>query len=76
MPRLREMLADNGIMLGNASVGAESFQQQQQTAAENARNSRGNGARNEEDGLNPAEGGTNQTLPLGESGRGLVDMFV
>lgn len=76
MPRLREMLADNGIMLGNASVGAESFQQQQQTAAENARNSRGNGARNEEDGLNLAEGGTNQTLPLGESGRGLVDMFV
>lgn len=30
LPRLREMLADNGIMLGNVSVGAESFNQQQQ----------------------------------------------
>lgn len=30
LPRLREMLADNGIMLGNASVGSESFGQQQQ----------------------------------------------
>lgn len=30
LPRLREMLADNGIMLGDVSVGAESFNQQQQ----------------------------------------------
>ena len=29
LPRLREMLADNGITLGNVSVGAESFSQQQ-----------------------------------------------
>ena len=30
LPRLREMLADNGIMLGNTMVGSESFSQQQQ----------------------------------------------
>lgn len=29
LPRLREMLADNGIMLGNTTVGSESFSQQQ-----------------------------------------------
>jgi flagellar hook-length control protein FliK len=29
LPRLREMLADNGIMLGNVTVGSESFSQQQ-----------------------------------------------
>ena len=28
MPRLREMLADNGIALGNASVSSESFPEQ------------------------------------------------
>ena len=34
LPRLREMLAENGIQLGNVMVGADSFQQenkQQQT---------------------------------------------
>lgn len=30
MPRLREMLADNGIMLGNASVSADAFREQTQ----------------------------------------------
>lgn len=29
LPRLREMLADNGIMLGNVTVSSESFSQQQ-----------------------------------------------
>jgi hypothetical protein len=29
MPRLREMLAENGITLGNVQVGAESFQREQ-----------------------------------------------
>lgn len=76
MPRLREMLADNGIMLGNTSVGAESFQQQQQASAENARNSRGNGAQDEGDMLDMGEGVGGQTLGSGGSGKGLVDMFV
>ncbi|MBZ0093322.1 MAG: flagellar hook-length control protein FliK [Sulfuricellaceae bacterium] len=35
LPRLRDMLADNGIMLGNVNVGAESFMQQQQQQQSN-----------------------------------------
>lgn len=31
IPRLREMMADNGIALGNVQVGAESFSRQEQT---------------------------------------------
>jgi len=40
LPRLREMLADNGIMLGNVTVGSESFSQQQ---ASDQRNGNGGG---------------------------------
>ncbi|GKS68052.1 flagellar hook-length control protein FliK [Nitrosomonas sp. PY1] len=35
LPRLKEMLADNGIQLGNVTVGAESFQQSNQQQAHN-----------------------------------------
>jgi flagellar hook-length control protein FliK len=76
MPRLREMLADNGIMLGNTSVGAESFQQQQQASAENARNNPGGDRRNEGAAPEIPEIGGVQTLATGRSGNGLVDMFV
>lgn len=31
LPRLREMLADSGLTLGNVTVGSQSFSQQQQT---------------------------------------------
>lgn len=34
LPRLREMLADNGIALGNVTVGADSFQQQAEAGRE------------------------------------------
>ncbi len=40
LPRLREMLADNGIMLGNVTVGSESFSQQQ--AADQKNGQQGN----------------------------------
>lgn len=43
LPRLREMLAESGIMLGNATVGAESFGQQQQASGEQAGDGRGFG---------------------------------
>ena len=33
LPRLREMLADNGLSLGNVNVSSQSFQQQQQSQA-------------------------------------------
>ena len=40
LPRLREMMADNGLTLGNVSVGSQSFSQQQQAFGgnENQRN--------------------------------------
>ncbi|MDP2154979.1 MAG: flagellar hook-length control protein FliK [Sulfuricella sp.] len=37
LPRLREMLADNGIMLGNVTVGSESFSQQQASDQRNGK---------------------------------------
>ncbi len=37
LPRLREMLADNGIMLGNVTVGSESFNQQQASDQRNGK---------------------------------------
>ncbi|MEW5943378.1 MAG: flagellar hook-length control protein FliK [Pseudomonadota bacterium] len=40
MPRLRDMLADNGIMLGNATVSAESFTRQQAFQQEAGQSSR------------------------------------
>lgn len=47
MPRLREMLADNGIMLGNATVGSESFAQQQASDQKNGKDG-GRGGMGEE----------------------------
>lgn len=35
LPRLREMLADNGLSLGNVNVSSESFQQQQAPSGQN-----------------------------------------
>jgi flagellar hook-length control protein FliK len=76
MPRLREMLADSGIMLGNTMVGAESFQQQQQQQA-SAKNSGGGGgaggARDEVANgvLGQVAGGVSARV-----GKGMVDTFV
>lgn len=39
LPRLREMMAENGITLGDVSVGAESFQQQADTQQNNKESS-------------------------------------
>ncbi len=39
LPRLREMMAENGITLGDVSVGAESFQQQADTKQNNKESS-------------------------------------
>jgi flagellar hook-length control protein FliK len=75
MPRLREMLADNGIMLGNTMVGAESFQQQQQAFAQS---SGGRQSLRQDEGSVPdiaAMGGGGQSLAA-TTGRGLVDTFV
>ncbi len=76
MPRLREMLADSGIMLGNTMVGAESFQQQQQAFSQGSGN--GNNAGTAENGIQeiPVLGDAGQTSMGATIVKGLVDMFV
>jgi flagellar hook-length control protein FliK len=76
MPRLRDMMAENGIMLGSATVSSESFAQQQQQAF--AQKNEQGGGYGEKPGL-----GVDQALapergnaPAVILGRGLVDMFV
>lgn len=73
LPRLREMLADNGIMLGNASVGSESFNQQQQ-AFDQAASGRegGRGARMADGGMARVVG---NAAPAGLMRNGMVDVF-
>lgn len=79
LPRLREMLADNGIALGNVMVGAESFaqqqQQQQQQAA--AQQSGQGGGQAFMPSLSEADGMV-ATLPgaVRKGGEGLVNTFV
>jgi len=51
LPRLREMMAENGITLGDVSVGAESFQQQADTR-QNSEESSGNGYDSHLSGMN------------------------
>jgi flagellar hook-length control protein FliK len=76
MPRLREMLADSGIMLGNTMVGAESFQQQQQAFAQNSSGGQsprqGDGSGTDLVGM----GGGGQSATATKMNRGLVDTFV
>lgn len=73
MPRLREMLADNGIMLGNASVSAESFAQQHQAFEQQG--NKGNGSANA-GGEGGAIGRMAGKIPsAGLSRIGVVDIF-
>lgn len=51
LPRLREMMAENGITLGDVSVGAESFQQQAD-ARQNNEESSGHGGNSHLSGMN------------------------
>lgn len=74
LPRLREMLADNGIMLGNASVGSESFSQQQQ-AFDQAASGREGGR-----GVRGADSGgvarvVGNAAPVSLMRNGMVDVF-
>ncbi len=78
MPRLREMLADSGIMLGNSMVGAESFQQQQQQQQAHSQRAGGGKGNSEGDMLTDVSGvaGASSAMVQTRSGRGMVDMFV
>ncbi|MGD9788685.1 MAG: flagellar hook-length control protein FliK [Sulfuricellaceae bacterium] len=78
LPRLREMLADNGIALGNVSVGAESFAQQQQQQ-QAAFQGNGNGAAGQvpEFSLGGIDGDqAGRTTVARIEGNGLVNTFV
>lgn len=73
LPRLREMLADSGIMLGNAMVSAESFSRQQSHFQENGQPPAGQGimASGSDFGQITSRG----VVPLRSDGSGLVDIF-
>jgi flagellar hook-length control protein FliK len=73
MPRLREMLADNGITLGNASVGSESLGQQQQAFEQRGGGREGRRGVGVMEGIEERVVGTG--LPVGLSREGMVDIF-
>lgn len=74
MPRLRDMLAESGIMLGNTMVGAESFQQQQQQQQAFAKSSSGRGEmRGEITGMGEVGQAGGRAARVGI---GMVDTFV
>jgi len=71
MPKLREMLGDAGISLGQTSVNAGSAQQQQNFAEQNAQKSSGS-----VQAVDPVETRVAASLPRPtSSGIGLVDTF-
>jgi flagellar hook-length control protein FliK len=73
MPRLREMLADSGITLGNASVSADAFREQPQPQSQPQHESRGYAAQPQAAiaDAGAIAGGTR----LLQLARGLVDTF-
>lgn len=74
LPRLREVLADAGIQLGQAQVGAENARQsaQQGKNGDNSGFDRGSGA---DMALNQSAGGVPSARAELKMGRGLVDVF-
>jgi len=75
MPRLREMFADNGMMLGNAMVSSDSLPQQQASGQDG----QSSGSSRRPDFPFVADSSTSGSLrgvlPLRGDGRGLVDLF-
>ncbi|MHB1591993.1 MAG: flagellar hook-length control protein FliK, partial [Sulfuricella sp.] len=71
LPRLREMLADNGIMLGNVTVGSESFSQQQAPDQRNGKEGSRGGLGAESVMARIAVPGR----PAGLAREGMVDIF-
>ncbi|MHB9099903.1 MAG: flagellar hook-length control protein FliK [Sulfuricella sp.] len=71
LPRLREMLADNGIMLGNVTVGSESFSQQQASDQRNGKEGGRGGSGAESVMARMAVAGR----PAGLARDGMVDIF-
>lgn len=75
MPRLREMFADSGLMLGNAMVSSDSTPQQQASSGQDGQ--AGSSPRSDFPLLDghSVSGGVRGFLPLRADGLGLVDLF-
>ncbi len=74
LPRLREMMAENGITLSDVSVGAESFQQQADTQ-QNNEGSSGHGYDSNLSGMNDESiNKTESSIPLNRH-NGIVNTF-
>ena len=70
MPRLRDMMADNGIMLGNATVSDQAPRDQGQSAAQRAPVSPANNIRD----IPVAAQSTTRVSPISRH-NGIVDTF-
>lgn len=75
LPRLREILADAGVFLGQANIGAESFRQNG-NGAEKGTNSYGESISSASETLLGSSGRSVAQGPIGVMrGQGLVDLF-
>lgn len=75
MPKLRDMLGEAGIQLGQATVNSGSPNQQNQQDSSNASRRGGQGAGGGGDGQAISAAQTSRVLPS-SSGQGMVDTFV
>ncbi len=71
MPRLREMLAESGMMLGDASVSSDSLPQQQASGREGQPRQSESYA----EGNQHMPQGMSRVIPLRQDGSGMVDLF-
>lgn len=78
LPKLREMLAENGLSMGNVNVSSQSFQQQAQQQAHQQAAQSDHGTRQQGSFLLSGENERTAPLPLPVTAvgkRGLVDIF-
>jgi flagellar hook-length control protein FliK len=74
MPKLREMLGDAGIQLGQASINSGSAQQQHTASQQNSGNSQSRASGNAVDSIEAAATSIVRASPV-SAGLGLVDTF-
>lgn len=74
MPRLREMLADSGMTLGNATVSSDSLPQQQPSGREGQPGSSHHSDFSELGNMYPSQNLAGM-IPLRQDGSGMVDLF-
>lgn len=72
LPKLREMLAESGLTLGNVNVSSQSFQQQQQAGRGDEKNAAQHGSSAQDQALDSAASNVS-VISLAQ--KGLVDIF-